>query len=749
MNPKLQPDRTHAIIVGIGSFKMGPEWALPAAPEHAVEFCEWLRSQAVNVPENNIHLFLSEVDTPRFTDRLSRIRVQARVATYSSFDSFMTDSDNFRTLSGDLLYFYWSGHGTMRENEERLLFFEDWAEYGHHRRIELKHFLKRLRSEPLGRFPTQIAYVDACANYFESSNFASSSGEQREALGAPVQNVKQVFLLAADSGQQAQAGEFSGFVLQALEEQFSKTRTWPPDPDAVLAAVRPNFEGWSQRPVQIAWRTAVGDEESRIGDLPSSRFVNAVETSGACPVRHLRLLADIASSCRGLQKPADRDILYKKIVPDANGSNVSNRPFRLDTKEDLLRIVATAFFRKSEDSLRMAILQTEPYATEFSEQFDRILLLRRIRRTLQAMALSMDDLRDTYELSISTLSREPARQQAATLHEMLDELCVPTSGDERFFALYRFLMRLSRNHAEANTIKDLINQTTSEFVRTTLNREIDEARGFCLRISVEPNQAAESAESGNASAVAAQLFISESKEAIEPWGPWPASTWSEVELLVQKIVRAARKIVIRQYKVAESQLYIEFLLPAPFLLKAPDVVPFNPSEIGEKRLGQVHPVVVRWRERLLQPEDVEQTRWRNVSEQIATFRKQTAAAIWLDMKDCGPFCIDLGCKYGVVALLFCPASGDTLKALYKVIDSGYPFIAWVRQAPLSGDFKTFQQEFETWIKSHLLESTPRQLREVRSRSIPRDLAENMTLFWDDPDEDFDWKYTDVSLGGTR
>jgi hypothetical protein len=375
MTISASPDRTHVLAVGVSTYDIGDLWRLPAAVEHAVTFAEWAKK--AGVPPQQIHLFLSERDINNVRGRLEAASVQACLATDASFNDFVDRV--MPKLSGDLLYFYWSGHGSISENSQRILFYQDLTKDSP-RHLDLNHFLIRLRSAPHGRFPSQIAYVDACANRFEDLGFQASAGKDQPGMGSLTSGIQQIFFLAADSGQQAAAGEFSAHVLNALETAWTKRPEWPPNPDEIIEEVRHQFRGLQQRPVQISWRTSSSDEsgiEVTSGDLPGSEFVNSVAQSVGYSVRSLRRLATIAGqfeSLAGELGEQNRDELYAHLALQS-GKLTSKRKTRSNVRLDLLHIIASAFFWGNQDFLDQEVNRIEPEAAEFSTELGRFRLL--------------------------------------------------------------------------------------------------------------------------------------------------------------------------------------------------------------------------------------------------------------------------------------------------------------------------------------------------------------------------------------
>jgi hypothetical protein len=128
-----------------------------------------------------------------------------------------------------------------------------------------------LRRTPYGhQFPRQIGYVDACANLYESLSYRFSSGTWELPHGDLVSEIEQVFLLAADTGEQVRDGVFSKAVLDALKARANQTSEWPPDSDAIVADAKAKLEN-QQRPIKISWKTRAGDVSTEsVGRLASA-----------------------------------------------------------------------------------------------------------------------------------------------------------------------------------------------------------------------------------------------------------------------------------------------------------------------------------------------------------------------------------------------------------------------------------------------------------------------------------------------
>jgi hypothetical protein len=678
-----------------------------------MQFAEW--ALAAGVPADRIHLFLSSADTTKFQDRLTKAKIAARPATDREINGFV--NDELKDLSGDLLYWFWSGHGSISENSERLLFFEDLRNDSQPS-LDLSHLMKRLRSQPYGRFRRQVAYVDACANRFEDLGFKYSAGVVRPGLGKLVTSVRQLFFLAADSGNEALAGKFSQAILQALRKQHDAgQRLWPPDPDTVRKAVGQAFEGSQQRPVQIAWSTESGDEYSWAvsGDLPASEYVNGMAREVGYPVRFLRRLTAMAALYTAAGSDARRDALYQRL--SAQPAPVG-RAARLSPELDMLRLIAKGLQQGSPEALRDEV--SDP---GFSAELNRLTLLRDVRALLVNLEqATMADFQEDYAITVMPLEPAPERLNAHTLDAMLDEL-TQVHVDDAYRFLWQFLLRVATHQPEARrAIDTLIREHSSPVLLRTIRDELQKEQRFLLSVSIEP------AESGQflPGAVEAKLLFAGTVTVVRPLPRIAVDTWPKAEQAAVELVGQARKIVMGQLRKSDRDLDIEFLLPYGCFQQAPDE--FILRLAAPTALGRVHPVVVRCRARIVERWDWDLTLWQAAGNRID--RKAKGMVEWLDptgSKNAGP--VYQTCK-GLLALDFLPR--DEIEDL---VTAGYPFIAWLRSDP-AGGWDAFKQRFAEWAHASPFEQLPRGLPEIRRN--PGDLGESLTMFWDDPNYTEHW-----------
>src|SRR5262245_12750655 len=219
----VDPQKTHAIVVGVETYDVGPGWNLDGPANDACRFVKWIRGNGV--PAEQIELFVSPL--PENQSLLDQLDVASQPASHAAITKAVTDSLSQR--SGDLLFFFWGGHGVVDAKNSRRLFCADATE-ANPRHISLNNLLTTWRTDAIGHFPRQIGFIDACQNYLEYNRIASTMPADDLPSGTPVPGVEQYFLLAASVGELAAnlTGEKTGAFSKALMEEMEKTSaTWP------------------------------------------------------------------------------------------------------------------------------------------------------------------------------------------------------------------------------------------------------------------------------------------------------------------------------------------------------------------------------------------------------------------------------------------------------------------------------------------------------------------------------------------
>jgi len=163
------------------------------------------------------------------------------------------------------------------------------------------------------------------------------------------------------------------------------------------------------------------------------------------------------------------------------------------------------------------------------------------------------------------------------------------------------------------------------------------------------------------------------------------------------------------------------------LSRAPDEFPIS-LDLARTALGMVHPVVVRWRERLRNPSRADVGAWKRAAERVAPQR--AASVHWVERDAYGDPARVRTEGNAIVALRFVPA--EEMKAF---VGAGFPYLAWLRCEPENGDWPEFQRRLESWARGSRIAATARRVHEFRRNDT---MGRTLTLFWDEPPRGRHW-----------
>jgi hypothetical protein len=154
---------------------------------------------------------------------------------------YKTITNKISNFSGDLLFFFWGGHGVMADNEVRRLFYAD-ATPNSKLNSDLNSLLVSLRSSYYLGLKQQVCMIDACANFIKDIELATlPAGDFPH--GTPSHQHKQFIFLAAARGELAknleteQTGLFSKVLLKHLTDA-----AWLPDFPDLAKQIMGEFE---------------------------------------------------------------------------------------------------------------------------------------------------------------------------------------------------------------------------------------------------------------------------------------------------------------------------------------------------------------------------------------------------------------------------------------------------------------------------------------------------------------------------
>ena len=127
-------------------------------------------------------------------------------------------------LPNSCLFFYWSGHGYITREHDRLFICHDYTvDLDINKAFNATHRFKRLKSTAFGVFSEQLLLADVCAQYVKQLKF----GSDKEPLDDPLDETHQTRAFATPDGEYARVegdmGAFTSIVLSVL----CATDKWP------------------------------------------------------------------------------------------------------------------------------------------------------------------------------------------------------------------------------------------------------------------------------------------------------------------------------------------------------------------------------------------------------------------------------------------------------------------------------------------------------------------------------------------
>lgn len=293
----IDPKDTYAIVVGVEKYAGG--WDLDGPATDACKFVDWLL--ASGVAAENVRPFISPLEQNR--DLVNRLAMRPQEAvSHLIYEEF---TETLARQSGRLLIVKWGGHGVMKTDGTRRLFYAD-ASRANMINFDLNSALTALRSEYFQSFESQIFIVDACAEYFELGGADVTLPHQTLPASLPALGRDQFVLLASRPGELAEnfsakkTGRFSEAVRQSLAGQESET--WPPDMTRLATDLTRRFtelrdagEG-SQTP-SFFWYRDWKDNEWSLGRASAQNAAPAVVGRRALSLNDKRRLAQALLLC--------------------------------------------------------------------------------------------------------------------------------------------------------------------------------------------------------------------------------------------------------------------------------------------------------------------------------------------------------------------------------------------------------------------------------------------------------------------
>ncbi len=336
----VDPQKTYALVVGVEKYDASPKWDLDGPANDADKYVEWLLSR--NVPAANILSYISPLD--KYADE---VRAGTPAATRENIYQALTGLLAAKR-DGALLYVFWSGHGMITPENERLLFYAN-ATQQNILNLDLNSLLTSLRSNYFAGFGQQIFFIDACANYVANWRTYSTLPHETFPGGDPLAVREQFVCLAAKPGEYAknisrqQTGLFSQTVREELEKEG--VERWPPDMPALSESLTRRFEvlreaGLAKQTPTYFWFKNWSGTERILGDVRAHTPVE--EDTLELPLlkfEQMQELARLLWRCsNSMQFRNKRDLVLRGLPQDVQWA--LNRDDRNDLTDIQLIIVA-------------------------------------------------------------------------------------------------------------------------------------------------------------------------------------------------------------------------------------------------------------------------------------------------------------------------------------------------------------------------------------------------------------------------
>jgi hypothetical protein len=736
-----QPERTFALVVGIEQYDVGASWNLDGPALDAVRFVEWLRAH--QVPACQIYAFVSPLDdnADEVRARLKAAGVPWKEARRDAIRKTVTEA--LPTLTGDLLYLFWGGHGVVTKGEDRRLFYANAAKNDKDN-LDFRSLLDMLRSNAMVRLSRQIAYVDACASYFAEMNSVVDLPPDRIPSGDSGDGIEQYVLFAAAPGETAvnhntrRSGAVSSAVLEALA---AANEAWPPDPGAVIQAVQARFETLRgealsrQTPLHFIWIDP-RKGELRSGPLPAAGEELRAAAHLGITIEQLRGLVGRILECPALADEQNRETFHTFAC-----AGLLRPPARhADAEMDLLSLII-ALYREEEGRRRLldALKQVEPDRRALAlveEYIQRVLTVTTARACLAEARFTMRQMQYWYFASVPDYQQAP---EASDLDAVLDALAQMGMRRPGITPLVEFMVRVSRAFPLAS-LDTWINGAIGSTARFELNLLLDlEAAAVRARpvllVEVQTADRSQTSDPPKPTGLAAWLF--DGQAWTQHWVESCAGGTDEV------CVAFGRLLFEAQDRVGHD-MTVEFLVPRKLFDMAPEKWLFGTDYVEPQPIGVTYPVVLRWRERLRDGSNVKAGLWRS---RIETIRQREKAGIALSLlwvprdtndvaglrsKLHGNQAIDF---VDVVGLPFVPPGipDDVRKDLVVVaLVSGAPFALWLHTD--SAGARQAMDDVERAMRATRLDSIPELVRALRveAQEDPGHFAHSLSIIWDDP-----------------
>lgn len=314
----VDPDRVHALIVGVEAYDAGPAWDLPGPARDAVRFHRLLR--AAGVPEHQLHLHLAPL--PPYVPELAHAP-----ADHATLRRVLVRE--LPLAQGDVLWVWWGGHGVLDRAGHLRLFCAD-ATTADKLGIDLDSALDRYAGDAVPGFAEQLWVVDACETFEEVLGFREQLPPDALPVGQRNLAHRQTVLRAAGRGRAAAndparaTGLFSDVVLGLLAERAAVLPA-PPDPEELFPAVRARIGA-----LRDAGRTLQYPEIRLLGPERTEALPPSAPPPARRPVSPLQRAVDALMAYPLMADPVERQAVISALNPRDTGTLARHTRARTD-----------------------------------------------------------------------------------------------------------------------------------------------------------------------------------------------------------------------------------------------------------------------------------------------------------------------------------------------------------------------------------------------------------------------------------
>jgi hypothetical protein len=404
MMHKVDPNRALVISVGVERYRYGAQMDLPGAIKAAEGFAQWAMN--CGVPRDRVWLACSQ-------DGGSGLSLLAAVkkfgATYTELQDMLADASQ---TEGDLLLFFWCGHGILNNNRQRALFTSD-AYAAVKRMFVIDELLHYLSSDKFSGLSQQVLFIDACANFVQDMNLDMNlnvSPQGHLDVGNP-REISQFVFFSAGQGQIAdfdrinRDARFSKILLDWLTEDQHIREGLPPQLDDLKSHIKRAFEALRkqgklrQTPVTFSVKSDDGSEEEwQASEIPvSGASLEAIRAAGMTTFNTRRVVKAVTSLA---PMPDVRNVLIESLTGECDGGSVANlglqglvarilQAKRTDRLFDLLMAEATTEKQRIEINEIRAVWERQERIAGVAELFSDVTT----RQVIKAYSWAVPDIK--------------------------------------------------------------------------------------------------------------------------------------------------------------------------------------------------------------------------------------------------------------------------------------------------------------------------------------------------------------------